>query len=813
MKSRQYAHLYPRRLPTKLGFDQIQDLLRRSCQSDLGARHVDTMPIYTHADVIQERLQQTQELLYMLHEASEDFPRSGYVDLTGALEYLAVPNAVLELEIMQELRQFLETIQRIYRALHAHAEDCPRVFDLLRGTHFERSMLRDINRVIDDTGSIRPGVSPVLERLHRKMRQAEEELNYRFDNVLRHCREQGWLSEDLRETIRNGKRVLPLAAEHKRKIRGVVQGESATGKTVFVEPERTVEAGNHLYELQQEAHRELMRILRELTARLAPHHQTLQFYQELAGEIDFLQAKCRLAEVLDASAPQITEDHMHIRRGRHPILYLRHQEEGQAVVPLDMQLDRDQRVLMVSGPNAGGKSVVLKTVGLLQMMLQAGLPVPADENSLFPVFDQIFIDIGDEQSIENDLSTYSSHLANMRYFIDRADAASLMLIDEFGSGTDPKVGGAIAEAILEHFLDARSFCVVTTHYSNLKIFADLHRGVANGAMAFDETDLRPLYELQQGKPGSSYAFELAHQSGLPEDILQKARDKVGEEFQSYDTLLADLERHKVQYDQEKRKLDQQRSELERLQRTYERLKEDFEKNRKDKLKEAEQSYAEELRRINRAFENTVKTLRSQGQGQALDRDDTGRKAFKEQLDQARSQVSQKMQERKRQEKQKQRPVQPEAEGQRVKLRGSEEVGIVERLEGNKARVAFGQLRTSCPVSELEVVDAPRIGGARTASKAQGGASFDYVGAHQAFSQTLDLRGRRKDEALQKLDTWLDQAVLTGQQQLRIVHGKGNGVLREAVRSLLAKYHFVRDVQSDLPEQGGDGVTLVALQSG
>ena len=802
LKPRHYAHLYPRQLPEKLGFDKIRDLLRSHCQSEPGARHIDTMPFLTQVEPIRQRLQETEEMLYMLENESVVFPRNGYLDLSGTLEYLAVPNAVLEQEQMRDLRIFLETVRLIYRAFIGQAEQCRHLHELLRGTHYENAMLSHINRIMDESGNIRSGVSKVLERLERKIKQGEEELNYRFDNVLRHCRDKGWLSEDLRETVRNGKRVLPMAAEHKRKIRGIVQDESATGKTVFIEPERTVEVGNQLFELRQEAHREIMRIMRELTAKIAPHHDTLLFYQELLGNVDFIQAKAQLALELDARAPLIDSTNMQLRQARHPILYLHHQAEGQEVVPLNLELFSEQRVLMVSGPNAGGKSVVLKTVGLLQLMLQSGLLVPASEDSIFTVFDQLFIDIGDEQSIENDLSTYSSHLSNMRYFLERVDDRSLLLIDEFGSGTDPKVGGAIAEAILEHFIEERSYCLITTHYANLKIFADQHKGVTNAAMAFNEKDLRPLYALQQGKPGSSYAFELAQQSGLPEDVLELARNKVGEDFRSYDELLAELERSKVQYEQEKRKLDQQRRELDRLQKTYERLKEDLEKSKKGKLQEAEQRYAEELKRLNREFENTIKSLRTKKA------DTPERKQFKQQLDGAREQIGEKLEQRKKVQRKVSAPVQPTAQGQRVKLRGSDEVGTVERLEGVKARVAFGQLRTTCPVAELEVVDPPRPDQKKPAPKS---VSYDRMSAQQAFSQTLDLRGRRKDEALQKLDTWLDQAMLTGNNQLRIVHGKGNGVLREAIRGLLSKYHFVRDYQSDLPEHGGDGITLVELR--
>jgi DNA mismatch repair protein MutS2 len=803
LKSKAYAQLYPKQLPEKLGFEQIRSLLNQYCHSPLGEAHVRKMPFFTRADLIEQRLRQTEQMMYLLLTDEVAFPKSGYLDLTQTLEYLAVPNAVLEPESMRDLRAFLETIQKVYRAFIAQAEQCSDLVTLLRETHFETQVLTEINRVIDPDGAIRKGVSPALEKIQRRVKQTEEERDYRFDNVMRHCREQGWLAEDLRETVRGGKRVLPLAAEHKRKIRGLVLDESATGKTVFVEPQATVEINNRLFELQQEERRELQRIMRELTARIAPYHETLRFYQEIAGIVDFIQAKARLSVELEARAPEVGTGRLLLKDARHPTLFLRQQAGESPVVPLKLELQPEQRILMISGPNAGGKSVVLKTVGLLQLMFQAGLPTPAAETSVFPVFERLFIDIGDDQSIENDLSTYSSHLAHMRHFLRHADENSLLLIDEFGSGTDPKVGGAIAEAILERFLERKAYGVITTHYSNLKIFADQTPGLSNGAMAFNKEDLRPLYQLQQGKPGSSYAFELAEQTGLPKDVMETARRKVGEDFRSYDELLAELERNKRLYEEERRKLAAQQKELDQLKQTYARLKSDLEQSRKAKLKEAEERYQGELQRLNREFERTVKEMRSRG-GEA-----EARKAFKQQLDSARERVGEQMQARRKARQEENAPARPDAVGQYVRLKGGEEVGTIEALEGDKATVAFGQLRTRTRLAELEL--------AQPSVKASGGKgrrpSFDHAAAQQQFSQTLDVRGQRKDEALQSLDTWLDQAVLTGNQKLRIIHGKGNGVLRQAIRDLLRKYRFVEEVRSEHPDHGGEGITLVELGNG
>ena len=635
--------------------------------------------------------------------------------------------------------------------------------------------------------------------------------------------------------MRDGRLVIPVAPANRRRIRGIVHDESATGKTLYVEPAEVVDANNRIRELAGEERQEIIRILQALTAEVRPLLPDILASQDYLGTIDFLRAKARLAERLGAAVPALGDVTDWVE-ARHPLLYLRYAKEGKAgqVVPLDIRLDGDgQRIVLISGPNAGGKSVCLETLGLVQYMLQCGLAVPMRENSQCAVFDHIMIDIGDEQSIDNDLSTYSSHLQNMKTFLRQANARTLLLIDEFGSGTEPQIGGAIAQAILGKLNVARARGVITTHFSNLKQFADETEGIANGAMLYDRDGMRPLFRLEVGRPGSSFAVEIAQRIGLPRDVIDEARRIVGSDYVNMDKYLQDISRDKRYWEQKRQKIHQQEKELEALAARLEARADELKTKRQELLKGARDEAATLLREANARIEQTIRGIReAQAEREATrslrqglhdfadatlsDADAAGRDAEVDRMKRI-GRLSPQQQRALGRAKKASRPAgAPEADvlptvGASVRLKGQQTVGQVIAVSGRQCVVAFGMLKSTVDMSRLEVVHRTAAHGeARTAAPAATSRTELVHERNRQFRRELDIRGMRADEALQAVAYYIDDAIMLSAGQVRILHGTGTGALRQVVRQYLASVPGVADYHDEHVQFGGAGVTVVEL---
>jgi DNA mismatch repair protein MutS2 len=657
---------------------------------------------------------------------------------------------------------------------------------------------------LDNEGLLKPNASTELSKISAKIQDREKEVRKRMSQIFDKAQAQGWLANS-GITVRDGRLVLPILAEHKRQITGLVHDESATGQTVYIEPAEIFETNNIIRELQIHYKRERERILIEVTDKLRPVLPELEKYLQRMGIIDFIRAKALLAIKLDADMP-ILSKHIVVSLvdADHPLLKLSHQKQGLPVIPLSLNLNRDGRILVISGPNAGGKSVALKTIGLVQYMLQCGLLVPCKSHSQMSVFNDLMVDIGDEQSIENDLSTYSSHLKHMKYFTEFADAKTLFLIDEFGTGTDPQFGGPLAEAILNRLNLKQAFGVVNTHYSNLKNFAGNAKGLINARMLFDQEQLQPLYKLEIGQPGSSYAFEIAQKTGLNDAIISYARNKVGDKQKRLDDLLIELEREKNHVNELKKRFEEKDIKTKQLMEDYEKLKTDIETNQKQLINKAKQEALAIISEANSRIENTIREIREKKADT-----DTIRKVrseIKQEVDQLKQDTSLHQETAPKKVIKTTNANLPLIIGATVRLDGQIVDGHVIELKKNKVLVGFGDLQSWVDINKLEVMPA-------TTKKVvkQSLTSFDLNGRMQNFKTELNLVGTRGEEAIKKLQEYIDDAYLLGFKDVRIVHGKGYGILRKMVREYLKKCKQVEYVTDEHIELGGDGVSLVTLR--
>lgn len=799
-----FLQLYPDDLPLRLDYLEIITHIRQYCFGPLGEEQVEQIRCYTDHKRISMRLQQVEEMLEALRE-DVIVPGEGYLDLSHHLKMLGLENSVLAAEEMLEVMQAARTARTLWTTFGEQAKEFPALSALFNEQPFPREVAAVIGQVLNDEGQVKPGVSPELERIRREIRNREREFDRQFDKIARDAAQSGWLAEG-GETVRNGRRVLSVLAEHKRDIRGVIRDESSSGRVVYMEPERTLEVSNEIFDLQQQEKREIYRILRELTNRIRPYRQLLRDYQRILGLIDFVHAKAQFAKQIQAQPVKLVDrPSLHIQNGIHPLLYLHHQKSGKSVVPLNLHMEDGNHILVISGPNAGGKSVLLKTVGLLQMMIQSGIMIPAEEETEMGIFHRLFVDIGDQQSLEKDLSTYTSHLQNMRYFLQKADGHTLFMIDEFGTGTDPQLGGAMAESILKALKKQKAWGVVTTHYGNLKTFADQQEGLVNGAMRFNQETIEPTFELEMGKPGSSFTFKIAERTGLPKRIINEARHRAGIRARSVEEMLNDLEKEKQQFEDRSKRVKEKEQHLESLIGTYTQLKNDLEENRKELLRENKEKALQELKETNRKLEQVVKDLREQDRrtGQPEQQQEAVREA-RQKIQQERQNLRKDLQEL----QPKEAPAAPaELEvGQTVKMRGSDQTGRIEEFRKNKALVAFGQLKTLVDRKKLEPVKAqPKQKSSFTKT------TFDIAEKAAEYGQTLDVRGHRVDEALNEVEQFLDNALMVSHKELKIIHGKGHGHLRPAIRDFLGRYPEVEKFEGEVEHHGGAGVTLVWLR--
>ena len=825
--------IYPQNFEQKIGFDQIRQLLKDKCLSTLGEEKVSDMGFSEQYEVVEENLNQVTEFVRIIQE-EDGFPDQFFFDVRPSLKRIRIEGMYLDEQELFDLRRSLETIRDIVRFLHRNNEDeeesdspYPSLKRLAGDIAVFPQLIGKIDGILNKYGKIKDNASTELARIRRELANTMGSISRSLNSILRSAQSEGYVDKDVAPTMRDGRLVIPVAPGLKRKIKGIVHDESASGKTVFIEPAEVVEANNRVRELEGDERREIIRILTEFSNVLRPSiPEILQSYEFLA-EIDFIRAKSYFAIQTNSLKPAIeNEQLLDWTMAVHPLLQLSLAKHGKKVVPLDIELNKKQRILIISGPNAGGKSVCLKTVGLLQYMLQCGMLIPMHERSHAGIFSSIFIDIGDEQSIEDDLSTYSSHLTNMKIMMKSCNERSLILIDEFGGGTEPQIGGAIAEAVLKRFNQKRTFGVITTHYQNLKHFAEDHEGVVNGAMLYDRHLMQALFQLQIGNPGSSFAVEIARKIGLPEDVIADASEIVGSEYINADKYLQDIVRDKRYWEGKRQTIRQREKHMEETIARYQTEMEELQKSRQAK-EEAERMLQESNARI----ENTIRTIKEAQAEKEKTRmarqeltdfrtslDALASKEQEEKMARKMEKLKEK-QERKKNKKNEQKAasssttatpkVAPISVGENVKIKGQTSVGQVMEISGKNAIVAFGSIKTTVKLDRLERSNAaPKTESIAKSSFVSSQTHDQMYEKKLSFKQDIDVRGMRGDEALQAVTYFIDDAILVGMDRVRILHGTGTGILRTLIRQYLSTVPSIRHYADEHVQFGGAGITVV-----
>lgn len=790
----------PRDLFEKLEFDKVLQLLERECLGELGKERVLHLPIETDKRNIIRKLKQVSEYKLMLQE-NDRFPVRAYESISNELRMLEVEGYVLPEEGLQRINVILRQIHEIFAFFFLEKQKIyPTLYRIVRGYTFDKELMLAIEKVIDEEGNIRPDASPALMKISRMIGSKERELDKVFRGIIADYRKRGYLTDNV-ESFRNGRRVLSVPAEHKRKVRGIIHDESTTGKTAFIEPERVIDINNDIFDLYTERKKEIYRILKDLSDTLRPYIEQIRDYVGLIVAFDVIQTKARLAYNLNAEMPKIADSPtIGIDMGYHPLLLLKHKQEGAETVPFDLRFLGKNRILMLSGPNAGGKSVTMKAVGLLQLMVQAGMLVPVDETSEFGIFNSFFADIGDQQSLEDDLSTYSSRLRNMRVFLEKSDDKTLVLIDEFGSGTDPKIGGAIAEAILNELHNKGVYGVITTHYSNLKIYAFKTKGIVNGSMLFDKDNLSPTYQLKVGRPGSSYAFEIAQKSGLNGKILKYAKHRTGKNEKAVDQLLVDLQREKQELEEKLNNAEERAKKLQRLIKNYESLHRDLEFRRKKVKLDAKEQALQQVALENKELERLIREIREEKNLEKA-------KQLAIQVRQQRKVIHEEVVDLKEEiyyQPTATKNDKPFEKGDWVKMKTGGSTGQILSIEKKSATVQMGMMRMTIKLRDLEHARA------QMDIRSTKSVHADTSTTTEKFLNKIDIRGMRVDEASRIIEEFVDKALMANASSLRILHGKGTGVLRKIVHKKLREYDAIEEVGHPAPQDGGDGVTLVRL---
>lgn len=820
--------IYPDNFEQKIDFQKVRQLITDRCFSPLGKEKVEEMRFSSDFDEILEKLLQTEEFV-KIKEEEDNFPFDSFFDMRPVLRRIRVEGSWVEQSALFELRRSLHTINGIVSFLHRDEDKEPKYPHLLaltEGVVTYPEITKRIDHILDGFGQIKDHASPRLSEIRRELTNTMNGISKSLNSIMRKAQAEGYVDKDVSPSMRDGRLVIPVNPSHKRKIKGIVHDESASGKTVFIEPSEVVEANNRIRELESEERREIIKILTEFTNYLRPYLPDLLESYEFLAKIDFIQAKASFSLYIGGIMPSIENvqkiDWIH---AVHPLLELALKKQNRKIVPLDITLEGEIRILVISGPNAGGKSVCLKTVGILQYMVQCGLLIPLKENSRVGIFEDIFIDIGDEQSIENDLSTYSSHLMNMKYFEKRCNEKSLLLIDEFGSGTEPQIGAAIAEALLDRFNRKKSFGVITTHYQNLKHFANEHAGVVNGAMLYDRHEMKPLFRLSIGNPGSSFAVEIARNIGLPEDVIAEASEIVGSDYINMDKYLQDISRDKRYWERKRDEIRREKKRLEELSSKYESSLEDINRQKKEILAQAKQQAEQLLAESNARIENTIREikeaeadkektrqirkelnsfrekvgtteLRDEGNLRAFG--DTGKKEKSLNKKQKRKTAKPSVAELKKPDKLKPRDV--------VRLKGQTSTGEIMDISGKKATVAFGMIKSTIDLDKLEKVSNNQVKKEIKASNTR-----DILHERRLnFKQDIDVRGLRGDEALQAVIYFIDDALQLGISRVRILHGTGTGALRQIIRDYLGTVNGVAHFHDEHVQFGGAGITVVDL---
>ena len=841
--------IYPENFESKIGFNEIRTMLKGRCLSALGIECVDKMEFLDDNDEIGERLSQISEMRAIMAD-EDDFPDENFIDVRQSLMRIRLEGTFLEELEMFDLKRSLSTISGIVAFLKRDSEDgedarYPALARLAEDVAVFPKIIKRIDEILNKYGKIKDDASDELKRIRRDIESTTRSISHSLRTIIQNAQREGYIDKDVSPTMRDGRLVIPVAPALKRKIRGIIHDESATGRTVFIEPAEVVEANNRIRELRSAELREMTRILKEFTDELRPQIGNILPGYRFLGEIDFIRAKAILAEAMGAIEPHVGSKPMvDWAQAEHPLLAASLKAHGRKVVPLDIELNTNQRILIISGPNAGGKSVCLKTVGLLQYMVQCGMSIPVRENSKVGVFKGLFIDIGDEQSIENELSTYSSHLLNMKVMMKNAGPESLLLIDEFGSGTEPLIGGALAESILKRFIAAGTYGIITTHYQNLKHFAEDHEGVVNGAMLYDRHLMQALFQLQIGNPGSSFAVEIARKIGLPEDVIADASEIVGSEYINADKYLQDIVRDKRYWEGKRQTIRQREKHMEETIERYQTEIEDLQKSRKDILRKAKEEVEQLMQEANARIENTIRSIKEaqaekektrQARQELTDFRESMEALANKELEEKIARKMEKLKEKQNRKKEKkagngkengpsaqalaEQQARKEAErlaaivpGCNVRIKGQTSVGEVMEVNGKNAIIAFGSIKTTVKLDRLERTNAqPKqadVSAKSTFISVQTQDSMYEKKLH--FKQDIDVRGMRGDEALQAVTYFIDDAILVGMSRVRILHGTGTGILRMLIRQYLETVPGVRHFADEHIQFGGAGITVVDL---
>lgn len=852
---------YPNNYEQKIGFNEIRQLLRANCLSTLGKEKVDGIEFSTDAAVIRQRLQEVREFRRLMSE-DDTFPTHNFFDVRESVARLRLEGTYIEEDEMWDLNRSLHTIIDIVRFLNrTDSEDSgndgdddttatypyPALHALTEEIMTFPNITQRIEQILDKWGKMRDDASPTLLGIRRQLASTEGSISRTLYNILRAAQSEGLVEKDVTPTMRDGRLVIPVAPGMKRRIKGIVHDESASGKTVFIEPTEVVEANNRVRELEAEERREMIKILKDFAALVRPHAKEIVDSYRLLANIDMIRAKAIFADTTGATEPNVgNKPHIDWIEARHPLLALQLAKQQKKVVPLDIMLTGEKRILVISGPNAGGKSVCLKTVGLLQYMLQCGLPLPISERSKTGIFQNIMIDIGDEQSIADDLSTYSGHLTNMKNMIRQSNDRTLLLIDEFGTGTEPQIGGAIAESVLKQFCKRGAYGVITTHYQNLKYFADNNPGVANGAMLYDRHEMKALFQLSIGQPGSSFAIEIARKTGLPEEVIADASEIVGSEYIQSDKYLQDIVRDKRYWESKRQNVHQQEKQLKQKIDKYDTELQEIERLRKEVLRKAKEQAEELLRESNRKIENTIREIReAQAHKEETKRIREELNAFKQVVDgiddkDSDELIARKMRQLQERKERREKRKREKAEGAKnsntatqtatgssatekkssaqaikvgdnVRIKGLKSVGTVESVDGKTATVIFGDMRTKMRADRLEHAEKPKHEEAPSAYTAASRMTRDTIDSRKLnFKQDIDVRGMRADEAIQAVMYYIDDAILVGMSRVRILHGTGTGALRIAIREYLSTVPNVTGFRDEHVQFGGAGITVVDI---
>ena len=826
--------IYPSNFENKIGFDKVREVLQGRCLSTLGKEQVDECVFSSNRELVEKQLDETIEFVKIIGDGL-NFPSGYFIDMRPALQRSKIAGTFLEVFELFDLRRSLETVRAIV-AFFKNMEEGTfvRLKNVVHNVQVFPFIYTRIDQIINKHGQIKDNASPELAQIRREILSLQSSVSKIMSTILRKAQAEGLVDKDISVSMRDGRAVIPVGAANKRKIRGIIHDESATGRTAYVEPEEIVETNNRIRELESAERREIVKILTKFTDELRPYADDIAFSYQVLAILDFIRAKAAWTIECKSVKPVLTNT-MGIDwiAARHPLLEVNLAREQRKIVPLDICLDKHNRMLLISGPNAGGKSVCLKTVGLLQYMVQCGIPIPVQVDSHTGLFKAIFMDIGDDQSLDNDLSTYSSHLYNMKFFVRNCSPESLVLIDEFGTGTEPMLGGAIAESILNKMNELETFGVITTHYTNLKHFASSAPGIANGAMLYDSHRMEPLFQLQIGEPGSSFAFEIARKIGLPEEILQDATNKIGVDHIDFDKHLRDIVRDKRYWENKRQKIRQMEKSLEELTEKYETSLSETKKLRKEILDKAKREAEEILSGSNRIIERTIREIKEA----AADKERT--LGARQKLDDFKAEVSRKVEEddsdriirkmeklKKKEIERRDRPKKPEEPkketlvhrkappqievGGWVRLAGQDTLGEVLEIKADNITVAFGHLRSVVNRKKLEAVPKSEIKKVRTENRTMGLINQEIGDRKLVFKPNIDVRGLRAEEALQKIREFVDEAIMVDASELHILHGKGNGILRELIQNYLRSEPVVKKVRDEHVQFGGSGITIVEL---